>query len=80
MTSTALPTDEELAAAREMLARAASAKAEGTQAAYIALVTMPEFGAVIDAARNVQTQNPGDVEVGYIVSMMERVRASHTPR
>ncbi|WP_380925451.1 hypothetical protein [Sphingomonas leidyi] len=80
MTTTAVPTDDELAAARDTLARAAVAKAEGLQAAYLALVTMPEYGAVIDAARTVQAQNPGDVEVGYIVSMMERVRSSHAPR
>lgn len=80
MTSTPLPTDDDIAAARDTLARAAAAKAEGVQAAYITLVTMPEYGAVLDAARNAQAQNPGDVEVGYIVSMMERVRSTHTPR
>lgn len=78
--TTAIPTDDELAAARDTLARAASAKAEGAQAAYLALVTMPEYGAVLDAARAVQAHNPGDVEVGYIISMMERVRSTHIPR
>jgi hypothetical protein len=80
MTSTALPTDAELAAARDMLARAAAASAEAPRAAMIALVTMPEFAAVIDAARTAQTLNPADTEVAYVISMMERLRLAHTPR
>jgi hypothetical protein len=73
------PTAEEVAAARELLTRAATAGAAAPRAALIALVTMPEFTPVVDAVRKAQTLNPADTEVAYTLSMLERLRAAHTP-
>ena len=75
----AKPTDAEVAAARDLLTRAATANAEAPRAAMIALVTMPEFGPVLEAVRKAQTLNPADSEVAYTLSMLERLRATHTP-
>lgn len=80
MTAVALPTDAELAAAQEVLNRAAAAKAEAPRAAMIGLVTMPAFGAVFDAAREAHTLNLADGELSYMITMMERLRTTHTPR
>lgn len=79
MTATKLPTDDEIAAARDVLTRAALATADAPRASLHALVTMPEYGPVVDAMRFAQSLNPGDAEVSYTLSMMERLRATHTP-
>lgn len=73
------PTAEEIAAARDVLARAAVNDADAPRAALIELVTMEEFGPVVDAMRNAQTLNPANVDVSYTLSMLERLRASHAP-
>lgn len=74
-----MPTAAEVAAARELLTRAAVANAESPRAALIELVTMPEYGPVVDAMRRAQNLNPADAEIAYTLSMMERLRSSHTP-
>lgn len=79
MTEPTPPTAEEIAAARELLARAAAETADAPKAALIALVTLPELPPVLDALRAAQTLNPGDAEVGYAINMLERLRAAHTP-
>lgn len=73
------PTAEELTAARALIARAAAKDADAPRAALIELVTMPEYVPVIDALRKAQTLNPADAEISYTLSMLERLRASHTP-
>jgi hypothetical protein len=79
MTTAKQPTADEIAAARELLTRAASADADAPRAALISLVTMPEFGPVTDALRNAVMLNPADTEASYAYSMLERLRAAHTP-
>lgn len=74
-----LPTAEEIAAARELLTRAASTGADAARAALIAFVTMPEFGAVVEAGRAAAALNPANVDLGYVLTMMERVRAANAP-
>jgi hypothetical protein len=73
------PTAEEVAAARELLTRAATASADEPRAALIGLVTMPEFNAVTEALRKAVMLNPADTEASYAYSMLERLRAAHTP-
>lgn len=80
MTEAAQPTAEEIAAARELLARAATINADAPRAALIELVTMPQLEPVMEALRKAMTLNPADAEVSYTLSMLERLRASHTPR
>lgn len=79
MTEATPPTADEIAEARALLARAAAGSADAPRAALIELVTMPELVPVIDALRKAQTLNPADAEVAYTLSMLERLRASHTP-
>jgi hypothetical protein len=79
MTSTKLPSDHEIAAARGLLTRAAAASAQAPRAALIGMVTMPEYGRVVDAMRNAQTLNPADAEIAYTLSMLERLRITHAP-
>lgn len=40
---------------------------------------MPEFGPVLEAVRKARTLNPAVREVAYTLSMLKRLRASHTP-
>jgi O-methyltransferase involved in polyketide biosynthesis len=80
MTSTPLPTAEEVAAAQALLTRSATAKADDAKAALIVLVTMPEYSTVADSARAALALSPGNVDLGYVLSMMERLRAMHAPR
>lgn len=79
MTEASQPTAEEIAEARALLARAATDGADAPRAAMIALVTMPELDPVLAALRNAWTLNPADAEVSYTISMLERLRATHTP-
>lgn len=79
MTTDTLPTDAEVAAAQALLTRSATAKADAAKAALIGLVTMPEYAKVADAAREALALSPGNVDLGYVLSMMERLRASNTP-
>jgi hypothetical protein len=73
------PTADEVNAARDVLTRAATADAPAPRAALIALVTMPEFQPVTDALRKAVMLNPADTEASYAFSMLERLRAAHTP-
>jgi hypothetical protein len=61
--TTANPTDAEIAAAPDLLICAGTANAEAPKATMIELVTMPEFGPVLEAVRKAQTFNPADSEV-----------------
>jgi len=79
MSTDTLPTEDQVAAAKAVLARAAIAGADAPRAALIGLVTMPEYGKVADAAREALMLSPGNVELGYVLSMMERLRATHAP-
>lgn len=79
MTDVTPPTADEIAEARALLARAATDSADAPRAAMIALVTMPELDSVLAALRNAWTLNPADAEVSYTLSMIERLRATHTP-
>jgi hypothetical protein len=74
------PSAAEIAAARELLTRAAVADADAKRAVMIELVSMPEFETVAAAMRRAQALNPADTEVAYTLSMMERLRAGHAPR
>lgn len=73
------PTAEEIADARALIARAALKDADAPRAALIDLVTMSEFDAVLEATRKAQTLNPANVDVGYVLSMLERLRAANAP-
>lgn len=73
------PTEAEIAAARELLARAATNDADAPRAALIALVTMPEFTVVMGALRDAFTLNMANTEAGYALSMLDRLRAAYTP-
>lgn len=73
------PTADEIAAARATLALAATKDADAPRAALIQFVTMPELAPVLVALRKAQTLNPADAEVSYTLSMIERLRATHTP-
>lgn len=73
------PTADEIEAARALLARAAAAASDEPRAALIALVTMPEYKAVIDAGRAAAALNPANVDLSYVLTMMERVRAANAP-
>jgi hypothetical protein len=79
MTTDTLPTDDQVAAAKALLARAAAAQADAPKAALIALVTMPELPPVLDALRTARDLNPADNYVGYAITMLEQLRATHTP-
>lgn len=73
------PTADEIAEARALIARAAAKDADAPRAALIELVTMPELEPVLAALRKAFTLNPADAEVSYTLSMIERLRATHTP-
>lgn len=73
------PSADELAAARDVIARAAAKDADAPRAALIALVTMPELKPVLAALASAQALNPADADVAYTNSMLHRLIASHTP-
>jgi hypothetical protein len=62
-----------------LLTRVATADANSPKAALITLVTIPEYSPVVGAMRAAQQVNPADAEIAYTLSMMERLRAAHTP-
>lgn len=72
-------TDEKLAEARATLAAAALKSADEPQKAAIALVTSKEYAVVEKLAGEAFTLNPANTDVAYLVSMLARVRGSHTP-
>lgn len=74
-----VPTDDEVTAARETIARAASATAPEPRKAMIDLVTSKAFAEVEKGFSAAFTLNPADTDVAYIVSMLARIRGTYTP-
>jgi hypothetical protein len=78
MTMTKKPTEQEIADAREVL-RKASASDDKPKQMMIDLVTMPEFAIVEKAMHEAAKENLTNVELGYCISMIDRLKAQFTP-
>lgn len=75
----AKPTDAEIAAARDLLTRAATADAAAPRAALIDLVTSKAFAEVERGFAAAFQLNPADTDVAYLVSMLARIRTTNAP-
>lgn len=77
--SMAKPSEADIAAARAVLAAAATTGADAATKAMVELVTMPEFAKVEAAMRKAQSLNPANIDLSYTVGMLDRLRIAHTP-
>lgn len=72
----AKPTEEEVAAARAVLA-AADTTSDKPRKALVDLVASAEFGTVDAAMKKAQVLNPADVDLSYAIAMFDRLRSKY---
>ena len=73
------PTDDEVAAAQAIIAKAKLASVSDAEKAMIQLVGMKAYSDCYAAMTAAQTLNPGNTELNYAISMMHRLSQTHTP-